>query len=310
VSRGDGRLQRAILGELSAATRLTTFENLRWKLWEALEAGAGGQLVGGQLPTKWNTSLWRALQTLTGRPGASVVIEKRRLSRIDEVVEHYPGKTLSVAVRSLRLALLPEIRRWAREHAPRYSLGMNERFHLENLPAPVVRRLQQAWHNLASTLVSLLPGLPGDCQNLLFLLIAKGKSVFEMRGVECHASFAELLKPCLEAGLIPSNIATQVSEFSRALLPPEEAGFLRIKSYVHKLANVARHGRCTLQPDTIEYLDSARPDIVRGLPGYEPPLGPSNHRWIHHDARPRHSQQLHSLIDHSIFQKFQFLTIA
>ena len=168
------------------------------------------------------------------------------------------------------------------------------------------------WDGLAPTLVSLLPTFSRDEQSTLFLLIAKGKSICETRELECRRSFAELLPPCLAAGFLPPDVREQVSAFSRALVPPEEVGFLRVKSYVHSLAHVPRHGRCTLQTETIEYLDNARPDIVRALPGYKPPPEPplSGRRWSGTDAKPRHSEQLHSLLDHSVFQKFQFLTIT
>ena len=118
------------------------------------------------------------------------------------------------------------------------------------------------------------------------------------------------LRPCLKFSSISSSLAAEVLALSEGILPRQQAGFLRVKSYVHAIANVERHGRCRLKEETIEFLDRNHPAIIRLLPGYEPaqtrPSGKPRRRFS--EKRAKQSDQLHSLFDHSVFRKFQFIS--
>ena len=315
MSRGPGLLQRAILNYFDASPAPTTFETLRWLLWERSRAENAEErhdtaAVIQYLPTKWNTSLRRAIFELERSSSPRLAIEDRRLVSIEEMFDHFPHKTLISQVRSLRLALLRPLSQWTEVGSPplRYSAAQNEKFHLENRPN-ALRRLSAQWASLEPSLIALLPSLGAADRMNLFLMIAKGYSLFQTRAVESCRSFGELAGECLDAGIFPPPLREKVVAMDQAILPSDKAGFLRLKSFVHAVVDVPRHRRCRLKKDAIEHLDQVCPHIVRELPGYEPPPTrpiDGRVRWMV-DREPKHSEQLHSLIDHSVFQKFRFL---
>jgi hypothetical protein len=322
MSRGIGRLQRAILDYLDRHPQPRTFESLRWVLWVSAEPGAAPtRLHAGvpeasseKLPTAWNTSLGRALKALAGQGCRAIALEKRHLTTLDEFVEHFPNKTLLRRVRSLRLELLSALAAWARATlVPRYKPGSSEWFYLQGRAPEELARFRQRWYALAPKLIALLPGREGEEGNRLFLLTAKGKSLFEELPIESRcSSFAQLLQPCLEAGLLPAPLDREMVALAEEFLPGTEAGFLSLKSHLHAMVHAHRHGRCELRDETLDYLDRAYPEVVRSLPGYRPAPAddPPADRFSFGSwrARAEHSEQIHALIDHTVFQKFLFIS--
>lgn len=317
MSRGPGLLQRAILNCIETSPTPLTFETLRWMLWDSRLGSSDGQSdvatprpsVRPQLPAKWNTSLRRAVLELANRLGARIVVQDRRLATLAEMVTHFPNKTLSGAIRSLRLSLLPPLIEWIQRDgpAPRYTPADNELFHLTKLPAVEVRRLQAQWARLEPSLTNLLPSLDASARKPLLLLVAKGYSLFDTADMKLRRSFAELAKACLDANILPPDLRAQVVAIDKAILPSDEAGFLRLKSFVHSVADVPHYRRCCLKKEVIEHLDAVRPDIVRSLPGYVAAPEPSQGRRYIAMRDPKHSEKLHLLINQTVFQNFRFI---
>jgi hypothetical protein len=239
-----------------------------------------------------------------------IAVENRRLINLDEMFEHFPNKTLISAVRLLRVALLRPLADWNGTGTPplRYSPSQNEKFHLDKRPK-ALKRLTVQWASLEPLLVAVLPTLDAADRMRLFVLIAKGYSLFQTRKVESPCSFGELARECMDAGLLPPPIREQVAVMDQAVLPDDKAGFLRLKSFVHAVVDVPRHRRCRLKTGAIEHLDKICPEVVHSLPGYKPkppqPIGARFHFMF--DSDPKHSDQLHSLIDHTVFQRFRFI---
>ena len=165
---------------------------------------------------------------------------------------------------------------------------------------------------MSPKLVDLLPTLHPEQVTQLYLLIAKGKSLFETDELESRRSFAELLAPCIDSGLIPDPLEKEVRAFANALLSPHEAGFLRIKSFIHSLVDVARYGQCRLKKDTIAFLDRQRPDVIRALPGYRPPdtTRPYGLGGRPGELNAKHCETVHRLLDHTAFHEFQFVRLS
>jgi hypothetical protein len=96
------------------------------------------------------------------------------------------------------------------------------------------------------------------------------------------------------------------------MLAPAQAGFLRLKSYVHAFAHVPRHRHCWLKEITVDFLNRARPNVVQNLPGYIAPRRPAGppSRSCRYMVEEKHSEKLNRLFDHSVFQRFQFLQLG
>jgi hypothetical protein len=306
MSRGPGRHQKAVLDYLTHQP--TSFETLRWMLWEqnAERPAAPDQ----DLPNKWNTSVKRAVEGL--ETDLRIRIERRRLVSLAECVQHYPNKTLSGASRRLRQQLLPVLLRWTEEGDafPRYNPADNERFHLQSLSLAARKALQADWLRLEPRLVTLLHTTRHEERNGVFLLIAKGKAIFEEDALSCRGAFADYVRRCIEGRLLREPLAAEVIALSEAMMPPTNAGQLRLKSYIHEFADVPRHRGCSLKKRTVEYLAKACPAVVESLPGYIPSETPPDRRHVFYAREARHSPQLYGLFDQTVFQKFHFLQIA
>jgi hypothetical protein len=325
MSLGYGKQQTAILDYLDRCLGNTSFESLRWALYEEQEqqcrlsaaTDSHHPAIPGEairLPNSWNTTVRRAMLGLCDRSPSPIRIEKRRLNSLDEVVTQYPNKSFSARVRFLRATLLPPLANWAQSNEihPRYTGADNERFYLESLSPPELTLIRTAWHELMPRLVARLAKSDTNRANDLFLLIAKGKSVFDTKDIRCHKSFGDYAQRVIEQSDVPADLALQLANVSTLVLPPHEAGPLRVKSYIHALANVPRHRQCQLKNETIEHLDQSCPDLVRQLPGYEPAREPTVgvRRSLMMQREPRHSDELHRIIDQTVFQKFQFISKA
>ena len=309
MSRGLGSVQRAIVAHVLACRVPTTVETVRWALWDkSLKLSKRGLC---DLPKAWNSSIDRAVRSLTGNAGGPVQLIRRRLASIDEVIEHYPNKTFGAKMRALRAALLPALVNWVNDgRGTRYSVNDNEAFHRQRLSSKTMLKVQRRWIQLQPALIRCLPALTEEQQQPLFLLIAKGKSLFEKEemGIRVSVAFRECGDSCAKAKCLPNALQDQINDLVRILLPAEESGPLRVKSYIHSFADVPRHRRPRLKQDALEFLEEARGDIVRRLEGYEKPEPPQD-GWprANREQSSRHSDLLTGMIDQSVFSRFRFI---
>jgi hypothetical protein len=244
-----------------------------------------------------------------------IEVEERKLLSFEECVTHYPSKTLNGEARRVRDQLLPALLQWTRQKGgacPRYTSADNERFHLESLLPEDRQSLNKKWLRLEPRLMALLPRMSRDDVNALFELIAKAKSIFETQGLDCRGAFVEHVQRCTARHLLPLPIANKITAFSNELLPPTDAGQLRLKSYIHAFADIPKYRGCSLKKETVEYLDRSFPTVVQTLPGYTAPPAKQTgfRRFVSLDERgPTHSKLLLGLFDQTVFQDFRFVRI-
>lgn len=308
MSARIGHHQRSILVALRDCRSATTFESLRWTLWKA-EHPDGGELP--DLPTKRDTSIKRALDGLVEK--GHVQINSRPLASLNECVEHFPQKTLSTELRQLRRQLIPVLFEWPDAY-PRYTSAENERFHLKSISENVRNELLRRWCCLEPKLIVLLHQCEQPIRNQLFLLIAKGKALFETSDLDSRRSFGELAVQLLQTGVCSPEVERMIRDLNENLLESNEAGFLRLKSVIHSVANVPVHGRdWSLKTQTVEYLESRCHDVLSSLPGYqsaEPPPGRRNLRLMMMERQAVQSRLLQNLLDHTVYTRFRFVEVA
>jgi hypothetical protein len=267
MSRGLGKLQRDIIHYIETCRASTTYESLRWALLEqkrhpVTRSSPNADPCG--MPGSWNSSLTRALDGLVRHGSERVIIERRRLASMDEFVEHYPGKTLVAKTRKLRINLLPALAQIARtgEHPIHFSQADNERWFVENQLRDKLADFQRAWNAIEPELMTHLPRLAGEDQARLFLLIARAKSLFERAPLECRRSIDECLGPLSAHGALPPAILKRISEFSESVLPPDQIGFLRLKSIIGSFVSIPATGSgCHLKDETLDALERACPEV-------------------------------------------------
>ncbi len=324
MSRGLGQLQRSICIYLAANPAQATYETLRWELFEQRKKAAipspddtPARLRDGRLPGTWNSSLKRALDGLAEHGERRVIIDRRHLASMEEFVRHYPGKSLVASTRELRLVLLPALAAIveAKKHLPRYTQVENETFYLNYLKEYLgynLRPFQNTWSEIEPELVKELQSVAGDNRSTLFLLVARAKSLFEGAPLECRRSIAECVQPLVEHGALSPALEKKITAFSASLVPPSQIGFLRLKSYIRSFSDIPSRGSSyRLKPETLASLEDACPEVMKTLPGYQPPPAKKSGMWALDDGpRSTYGPEIHKLIDKTVFETFVFIRKA
>jgi hypothetical protein len=318
MSRGLGQLQRTICDYLAATQAPASYETLRWELFEQRQQTDGrARLRNGRLPATLNTSLKRALVGLAEADTGRVTLETRHLASMQEFVCHYPGKSLIASVRKLRLDLLPALAASVEtnKQQPSHSAAGNEDYYRKNYSVEQWAAFQQRWANLEPELIGQLARLSGEDRNTLFLLIARAKSLFEAAPLACDRSIAEGVRPLTERAALPPALAKKLAAFSASLLPPEQSGFLRVKSCIRTFAEIPRTGsHYELRPETLNQLEDACPQVVSKLPGYQRRDRSKKRSPVWIMMRPvlcsTYGPEIHALLDKTVFAKFVFIRPA
>ncbi len=307
MSRGIGLLQQSIIREVKEpGNGLTTFETLRWTLW----SGTASSNVN--LPQAWNTSVDRAVRTLTKRGDLSV--ESRPLANLNEWVAHYPGKSLNIQIHELRKEFLPHIVAWLRSGdgpGAKFSKAQNEEFAARNLAPEQVEALRSLWANLVPSLREYY-GKTG--KEHLLLLLVRGKQLFIRRWprVSTTESLGDLVTSCNTDPDMPGELRDQLQVIKNKFLPGAFANTLEFKSYIRAVAKqIPTSGHCALSEEAEDALYQRCANRLSQLPGFKPAHELKSADFLYletKNGRPQHSLVLRKLLDHSVFQHFRFLT--
>jgi hypothetical protein len=308
MSRGIGKLQRDILDYVNREyknTKNIAYETMRWSLYDRFN----NQPIPskGTLPNKWDNSLKRAIIKLSSEPRKLLFLEKRRLSCLEECIAHYPGKTFQMEIRQLRLNLLPALLEWTQEEngaRPHHNVAANEKYQVKQLLLNDKNSpLPNEWRRLESLLRPIYGRLVLNSDDL-FILLVKGNFLFRNLNVDSSASFTETLQKCCDNGLVKGDVASQLRTFSNKFFPPHAAGSLKLKSLMHRFADIRSRGRCSLNQATLEALYRLRKNYVESLPDFQPA---NTDVW---SLEPMKCNILHKLFDHTVFQKFNFVHLS
>jgi hypothetical protein len=322
MSRGLGKLQRDIRDHVTAIGRPTTFETMRWALFEGTSAIRAdtpdrrpAELRNGRLPASWNSSMSRALAVLAA-DDHGIRVEYRRLASIGEMVKHYPGKSLIAATRQLRIGLLPGLAAIDRrgDDTGSYTKADNESWYLRKFGSEKMPELQAAWQTIEPKLVKqLTQGSKGVSDDLIYLIV-RGMELFRSRTVTCSQSIGELVEALVKSETLPSALCTRLSALAESIVPQNQVGSLSLKSFIRGCVEITRTGRnYRLKDATLDALEDTCPDIVRALPGYKTrPAKSKISAFDMYFSGPRsvHGPEIHKLVDKSVFVKFVFLEPA
>ena len=296
-------MQQSVVAELRTHGP-TTFESLRWKFWD------GQRISSGRLPQTWNTALDRAVKSLVLR--RQIAVDSRPLENLEEWVAHYPNKTLDSQLRSLRTELLPHLVDWLRDNgpSPRFSRADNEAYVVSLLTHEQRHLFASKWQRLEVSLRKYYAET-GDAN--AFVLMARGKQLFETAIVSTSVSYRAALSSCENSGL-PQSLAGELGRLAAEFLPENAAESLEFKSYIWSIAeSVPSHGHCSLSEEAKDALLERCPVQLSRLSGFKPATKAANMKPglipLDFDVRrrPQHSPSLTRLLDHSVFQRFRFL---
>ena len=322
MSRGPGQLQRTICEHFALHPAQTTYETLRWELFPQRRIpktlpGTTASDGTYRLPAAWNTSFKRALDGLADRGQRRLIVERRHLGSFEELVQHYPGKSLGASTRQLRLRLLPVLAAivGSGKYNPHFTPVENENFYFQSLSEQQLSRVRAMWKDVEPELITRLASLAAEQLTDLFLLIARAKSLLELKpGVlQCGRSIAECVNMLINHPLMSPAVQLKLDEFANAGIRKSESAFLRVKSYIWSLTDIPRRrgSAITLKDQTIDLMDDTCPDIMRTFPGYRPQREKRGSVWTQYfGPRSSYGKEIHMLIDKTVFERFVFIRMA
>jgi hypothetical protein len=274
MSRGPGQLQKFIFGEVESARRPLLLNHLMWRFAEQHEGRKPE--AGGELSKSVYTSFRRAANGLV--ESGELEAQSRRLLTLDELIEHYPYKTRSVALRDLRLQLLPHLRTLPaidKRLRSRFSASENENFIVQDRRRDA--SLQSRWLQVRTRLLENTRALTDlKAAHVHANLVVRGDAVFlPDRGIVHPGSFVDLANR-LMPHLAPS-VAEELLRFCNEIWPSTQRTRVALKSQLYAWVKFSGSSKPSLKPDAREALRELEPTLIgeliiertsRGLRGF------------------------------------------
>lgn len=307
MSKGLGKKQKEILKELEK-NQTWTVETLRWFLFE--ENSDRNLSTDGNLPTSWNTAFGKAIQSLEERKLISICF--RPLESLKECVEQYPGKTLKSKTRKLRKELLPILYEWTEGKeglTPKYGAEENEKYFIRSLPHNKINPFINEWKKLEERLRPVYGNASSETAPYLLGLICKGKCLFtppqEISEISARKSLKWWGDKVTKSEELPKELLHDINTFLNNFISLSTSRNLNFRSYIFEFADIPHLGSCKLRKKTLNYLLKKRSDIIREMEGFKE-LEKDRFSFEEQYMFP---EPLYRLFDHTVFQKFKFLTL-
>lgn len=332
MSKGFGARQRAILARLGDEP--TTSCRLRWELAEAEPErafegrAAKGWLRDGRIRGAFNSSHARALNRLEAE--GAIRVTPRKLQSLDELIAHFPFKTLRLDLHDLRLRLLPLLQKVKLDPLMKgyrdYSEPERERHLIEQLrqdESPELRRLVRSWPELEQRLLSHMAKLDDSKARRHWVqLLAKCEEFLRpKRHIRCSTSLGVLIARCEEqGGPDPDGLLAAVRAGYDACLPREQRDHTALKNQLYRYVHLGDRESVTLHKEVAYELMRLEPQLIAELEGHQPgetrnasPLVPA---WFVRDPKQppgvpyveSFSPDLDRLIDRHCLDVFKFVT--
>ena len=122
------------------------------------------------------------------------------------------------------------------------------------------------------------------------------------------------MRPLVEQKLLPPTLRQKLIDFSDAIVPVGETGFLSLKSYVRSFTDIPnRGGGYRLKSATIDLMDATCPEVMRKNSGVQPPPS-SKPKVVAFEMifgpRSGYGKEVYGLIDKTVFERFVFIRMA
>jgi len=318
MSRGPGKIQRAILEALKQNDDPTQRNKLLWKL--AIQndsiAVTGDLCEGipkGYIEPSFEKAFQRSLKRLVETD--QVKIRKQKLRNLDEFIEYYPYKTTYLETCQLRIRLLPHIKSYL--EGPYYRIPFtvrdNELYILEKLESEQPEKFRQystQWKTIERKILEVLPTVKRTPRNRWIKLVIKGQELFiddrARYGLAFHKTVKNIEDKKERLCLEEIELLDEVKAFMRKAFPPQTMKHSRLKSKLYVIGNFNERTTPSLKEEIKMHFLDKEPELVKTLPEHHQPeiKGRFGMRF-----EPSFSPILDSLLDRYAFSKFEFLSI-
>jgi hypothetical protein len=304
MSRGPGRLQSLILGELSTE-KLTQLNELRWRLWEK-ESGTNNS----DMRKSFYVSLNRSIDLLNDR----LVRRKRKLKDLRELLQYYAFRTHSYQIRDLRQQLLPLVEEFIGENGTRYTESENEEFLFRSLPRDEQRGLIRDWNEIEPKIFQLIGSSNPERSRLLVQVIPRAWELFRIeKHVSIRRSLGSLIRDTFELPKLESaeqSVKDELSTLMTRCFPGSALPRVRLKSQLYRAFYLGKSIRPHLTQDFEDFLVKKHFDFLESLPGHQSAKSKHVGKYAFLiPAKDRLSPLLDKIIDRDIFSSFEFIRL-
>lgn len=298
MSKGPGQLQQKILSALSQRQGDVHVNELCWEL---------GAPPGTELTMDFYKSFRRAVTRL--EDAALIVLAKRKLVTVDEVVEYYPSKTTTFDVKTLRERLLPTVKSYLDEKGCyQFGAAQTERHVLDKHPPSP--ELCEDWLSIEATLLKIAPQAQStEDKGALVALLANGRWLVGKRRSPCpFGSFGQSVEEFCRTSLTARRqlLIVKLRSFYAKCVDPSEYRRAALKDRLYAVVNLGENQTPGLKDDFKKALLDREPDYIRTLPGH---VDGSYSGWMISRER-RFSEILDSLLSRDVFRSFEFARLA
>ncbi len=307
MSRGPGKVQRLILGDLSISDP-TEINELCWRF--GLKEG---KVVRGELGKSFYAGFRRAVDQLVAT--GHVRRTEERLTNLEQLVKFYPFRTRSVPVKLLRERLLPILKNHLEEtKALKFTAAEDEHYLLRQLPAETQKKARLAWEKLELRLIALLAHVRDERKYEILGLLARGRQLFiPPEGISHRRSLGSLITRVFDRSSLTGSeqaIQAEASAFYERFFPRVTVARNRFKSQLYCVVDLRRQSGTPKLTEDFEHILLERDrKFIEGLPGHRPG-GELNVRAFLPRQEVKFSPMLDKLILRDALAPFDFLLLG
>jgi hypothetical protein len=310
MSRGLGEFQRLVLGAVREPKSAVSAGRLCWDIAERKGAVDLGPELGpgvrkGTLQRTYYKEFRRAFAALIAR--GEIRLTSRNLISPEDIVEHYPYKTLKNEVRTVRHQVLPELVTIATSNS--FDSAEIESRLLQKMSPSDLAEYQARWAEMENVFWRV--GNDPSARMLIIGLVMAGRRCFQLGGelaYQLRASSGGALSSWIKSveGHLDPATMTSLDDLYCSAFPLEGQRQLNTKGWLFSLVDFSRRTVPDVNRETLERLLQRMPDLVTGLPGFA--RGRVARRGLLEEDRPTEFPSLlRRLFDRNIFEPVEFV---
>lgn len=276
MSSGPGRLQKKILDHLKIVNSIF-YNQLLWEIASERkeiqeEPSLSPHIEKGAIKRSFKENFRRSIQNLLDKE--IIIIEKRKLTDINEAFEYFPYHTERLEIYQLRKALLPVVKEYISNKNPQKfgDSKIEEEIILRIKKTPDYLNLKNSWNKIEKEIISILdPEAP--LHDIWIQILIRGRYLFVSDSVNYSTSFVRLCRILNKKINITMDreceILTQIKALVLSAFDNTMWRIGKAKSVYYDIANMRQFHRDSLKDNIKEYLLEKSGEIVSSLPGYK-----------------------------------------
>ncbi len=295
MSRGAGRIQRAILETLREAGGELPLSSLAWEVAER-----EGLADDGNLDQSVYNNVLRAAQALARAPSeraSALRRELRAITTVREMCRWFPDRTKLGKIRQMRKKLLPHVKAFRGKQKVGRIQPEDYEWPTLHRPHPSAAPIRALWPETEQLLIQSWQTVSPGHRTAILELVARGREKL-IPGSRVGSTAPLIGNVILLSALVnelPARLIELLSTI-RDLFPIDAYRRARFMATLRVVVSMKKGQPVSVTRAFKEHLLEVEPDYVRSLPGHVDAKRHRRHAWIEIGST-RFSADLDSLCD-------------